>query len=773
MKAVKININGIVQGVGFRPYIYRLAKRHRLTGWVLNSSRGVEILAQGRSADVGEFLYAIPRELPPQALIDQLAFADIASEEHKSFTIRESLGEEGSTRISPDIALCSDCLREFLNPSDRRHLYPFINCTNCGPRFSIIHSTPYDRPLTTMSGFHMCSECQREYDDPEDRRFHAQPNACPTCGPRVWLCDGNGIVLEERQEAVKKAAQLLASGMIVAVKGVGGVHLACDASNESAVKKLRERKNRPHKPLALMCADIEDACTIGILSEEEAEVLASSPAPIVLLNKKKGISHISDLIAPGNNYIGTMLPYAPVHYLLFRELKAITSGFKALIMTSGNIQDEPVICENNEALEKLGGVADYFLLNDRRIENRNDDSIVFVNKSSNVGDNAQPGAGPRRYDIQIVRHSRGYAPNPISLPFSVTPTLAVGGEMKNVFCLAAGDRAYVSQHIGEMDNAATLGFFEEMAAKYRKWFGIDPLIIAHDLHPDYLATRWAKEQNGVMLSAVQHHKAHVMSVLADNGRLEPCIGVAFDGTGYGEDGKVWGGEFFVFDGQKIERAGHLEYLPLPGGETSIKRPYRIAAAYGRHLTGQVPEALFGNNDAQELDVIARQVGGGFNLTWTSSLGRLFDAVSALLGVCRTISFEAQAAMALESFAEADGGKYGHAIIEQDGQMVVTLKELWLQIVQDITRDVKPPICAARFHNTIVDFTLSMCDNLRLKTGIETVALSGGVFQNRLLLGLIESGLETKGFKVLTHRQVPSNDGGIALGQVIHANLENK
>jgi hydrogenase maturation protein HypF len=775
MKAIKITINGIVQGVGFRPYIYRLAQRHQLTGWVLNSSRGVQIRAQGSPSEVDAFLDAIPRELPPQAVIDRLAYDSVDPEESRTFTIKESLEEEGATRISPDISICEDCLRETMDPDDRRHLYPFTNCTNCGPRFSIIRDTPYDRPLTTMSGFTMCPECRREYDDPGDRRFHAQPNACPACGPRVWLCKNDGARMDQDHEAVKKTAELLLSGGIAAIKGIGGFHLACDAANEGAVQKLRDRKQRPHKPLALMCADLEDVEKIAEASAEEARVLQSSPAPIVLLRKiKDQRSKISGLIAPGNDYLGVMLAHAPVHHLLFRELKRISSDLLALVMTSGNIQDEPVIIDNDQAVQKLAGIADHFLMNDRGIENRNDDSIVFIGQESKTTDQKQTGPDIPASGIQIVRHSRGYAPNPINLPFEVAPTLAVGGEMKNVFCLAAGDRAYVSQHIGEMDNAATLEFFGEMAAKYRRWFKIDPEIIAHDLHPDYLSTRWAREQKGVSLSAGQHHQAHLMSVLADNGRMEPCIGVAFDGTGYGQDGRIWGGEFLVFDGQRIERAGHLEYLPLPGGEASIKKPYRIAAAYGRYLTGLVPESLRSGIDPRELEVITKQVESGFNLAWTSSLGRLFDAVSALLGICRTISFEAQAAMALENAAEAGvSGGYGHEIIEQEGRLVLRLKGLWQQLEKDILQGSRPAVCAARFHNTIVDFTLAMCDNLRLKTGTKTVALSGGVFQNRLLLNTVREELKRAGFKVLTHRQVPSNDGGLALGQLILANLKSK
>ena len=781
MNAVKININGIVQGVGFRPFIYRLAKRHGLAGWVLNSSQGVEVHAQGRAECIDLFLSQIKSELPPQALIDELIVSPAEPAGYKDFVIRESLSSNGATRISPDIALCPDCLAEMLDEKDRRYLYPFINCTNCGPRFSIIKSTPYDRPLTTMADFAMCPDCQREYHDPENRRFHAQPNACPACGPRVWLCGRDGEMTAERSQAMAKAAELLVAGDILAIKGIGGFHLACDAGNDTAVKKLRSRKNRPDKPLALMCGSPEDVREICRVSGAEDKVLGSSPAPIVLLNKledgKWEIGRLSEFVAPGNDYLGVMLPYAPVHHLLFRELKKIDPDIKALVMTSGNVQNEPVVIDNNEALKELASVADHFLMNNRGIENRNDDSIVFLTEIKNQKSNIKntDGREPEEKDskplVQVVRHSRSYAPNPIILPVSVPPTLAVGGEMKNVFCLASGEKAYVSQYIGEMSNTATLEFFEEMTDKYRRWFKIKPEIIVHDLHPDYLATRWAKEQTGVSLHAVQHHQAHILSTLADNGKTVPAIGVAFDGTGYGDDGKIWGGEFFLLDGKTVDRAGHLEYLPLPGGEASIKKPYRIAAAYGKHLLNDIPANVFPMEYQSELELMSKQIDSKFNLAWTSSLGRLFDAVSALLGVCPAITFEAQAAMALENSVEPGiTGRYDHQIIQSEGQSIVLLKEMWRQLTEDVEKGVAPGVCSAKFHNTIVDFTLAMCDNLKLRSGIKTVALSGGVFQNRRLLGCVRQELLRKNYQVLIHRQVPSNDGGIALGQVISSIL---
>ncbi|MRR09148.1 carbamoyltransferase HypF [bacterium] len=750
---MNIHINGVVQGVGFRPYIYRLARRHLLAGWVLNSGAGVEVAAEGDAAAVAAFLDAIPRELPPQAVIDLLAVAETAPSGLNGFAIRESDARPGVTLISPDIAVCEDCLRELADGGDRRGGYPFINCTNCGPRYSIIDGTPYDRPSTSMRAFAMCPACRREYDDPADRRFHAQPIACPDCGPAVALRDGDGAVLATGSEAITRCARALRDGSIVAVKGIGGHHPGCDAEDERATAALRGRQRRPDKPLAVMCPDLGAARRLCEVTEAEAALLASPQAPIVLL-RSRGV--LPDLVAPQNRYLGVMLPYAPLHHLLFRELRAADPGCPALVMTSANPQDLPVIADDGEALAALHGVADRFLTHDRGISNRCDDSIAIVPQDVGGG-----GAAP----VQIVRHARGYAPNPVALPAALPPALATGGEMKNCFALAQGDRAFVSQHIGELTSLETLAFFEEMVGKYRRWFGIDPQVIVHDRHPDYLATRWARRQ-GIPARAVQHHRAHVLSVLADNRWTGPVIGVAFDGTGYGDDGAVWGGEFFVSDAGGecgLSRAGHLEYLPLPGGEAAIRRPYRIAAAYCQRLLGEAPGDLFAPGQRAELGLIAAQVGAGANVAMTSSLGRLCDAVSALLGIRGTISFEAQAAIALEQASDPDErGRYGYAIAGG----VVSLGPMWSQLVADRRSGVAPAVCAARFHNTIIDFAAVMCDNIKLRTGIATAALSGGVFQNRLLLERLAARLSAAGFRVLVNRQVPANDGGIALGQLM-------
>lgn len=755
MKAIRIYINGIVQGVGFRPFIYRLARERRLSGYVSNTSQGVVIVAQGQAQELESFVTAIRTNPPPQSLIEQLRMEEIEAGDYSGFHIAESQPGQGTTLISPDIALCADCRSEMLNPADRRYGYPFINCTNCGPRFSIIRQTPYDRPATTMADFIMCPQCRAEYHDPGNRRFHAQPIACPACGPRVWLGRRNGEPISEGREAILQAAQMLRDGGILALKGIGGFHLACDAANQVSVARLRQRKRRPHKPLALMVDSVDTAGKLCRLSPSEIAILDSPQAPIVL-GLKGETDLISELVAPGNRYLGLMLPYSPLHRLLFEALMDRRPRPWALVMTSGNVSDLPIIIDNQQALEKLGQIADCFLLHDRPIANRGDDSIVFWS-------GRQPG------HFQIVRHARGYAPNPLALPREVPPCLAVGGQMKNTFCLAQGGRAFLSQHIGEADNLETMDFFAEMAAKYRGWFGIEPRAIIHDLHPDYLTTRWARAQPEVHKIAVQHHFAHLLSVLADNGTCEPAIGLIFDGTGYGLDGKIWGGEFLYHHGAgQISRMGHLEYLPLPGGEAAIKQPWRIALAYTQSLLGETRIWKSLKIDPDKIDLIEKQLRGNLNLSWTSSLGRLYDAVSAALGICSEITFEAQAAMALESVA-APGVKQSYGFrIEDDGSgQVVKLQNLWQGLMADIQNRVPPDVAAAKFQNTVVDFALAMCDNINSLTQCRTVALSGGVFQNRTLLAELGDRLADQGYRVLVHRQVPANDGGLALGQVFY------
>ncbi len=762
MKAKRFHIKGIVQGVGFRPFVYRLAKENGLAGFVENDSAGVTIEVEGEQGRLESFEQVLRNGRPPQAVIDSISVDEITPGGRQGFVIRDSATGPGATRISPDIAVCDDCLREMEDPADRRFGYPFINCTNCGPRLSIIIATPYDRSATTMAPFAMCPECLGEYQDPADRRFHAQPNACPACGPKIWACDRTGKVLAEQAAALRAAAEHVAGGGIAAVKGLGGFHLCCDAENQKAVAWLRELKRRPHKPLALMAGLLPSARRACLITEHEAKLMGSPQAPIVLCRKEDGWGP-GQQVSPGNRYIGMMLPYTPLHHLLFRKLEEIDAKGWILVMTSGNDLDLPITADNRQALERLGGIAGLFLMHDREIVNRNDDSIVFQTSGRR-----EEGA-----DVvaQIVRHSRGYAPNPVPLPRSVVPCLAVGGQMKNTFCLAQGQTAFLSQHIGEADSLETMEFLEEMYQKYRRWFRIEPQAVAHDLHPDYLTTRWAKSL-GIEAAAIQHHHAHLLSVLADNGHQGPAIGVIFDGTGYGADGRIWGGEFLHFDGERIDRLGHLEYLPLPGGEACIRHPWRIAAAYHHSLKGPGRPGYLAGIPEVELEAVRRQIESGANLAWTSSLGRLFDAASAALGLCRHISFEAQAAMALE--AAADEGcreSYGYDILDAAaGPWQVKLERLWGDLAADMGNATPTAVCAARFQNTVVDFAAAMCDNIKLRTGCRTVALSGGVFQNRLLLERLWERLRSNGYHVLIHHQVPSNDGGLALGQVTALSL---
>jgi hydrogenase maturation protein HypF len=751
VQARRILIRGIVQGVGFRPFVYRLALAHGIQGWVRNTSWGVEMEVEAPSADLARFVAGLRDELPPLARIESLESVEIAPEERRGFEIRHSEAQAGAYQlVSPDIATCPDCLRELLDPADRRYRYPFTNCTNCGPRFTIIESLPYDRPRTTMRAFPMCSDCQGEYDDPLDRRFHAQPNACPVCGPHLALRDGEGRALAERDEALRGAAARLLAGEIVALKGLGGYQLACDATDEAAVARLRARKHRPDKPLAVMVAGLAAAEALVALSGEERELLAGSAAPIVLALRRDlaGGGALAPGVAPDNRYLGVMLPYTPLHHLLLRDVG------RPLVMTSGNLSEEPIARDNDEALRRLRGIADCFLTHNRDIHSRYDDSVWFV-----------PAGGP-----QPVRRARGYAPAPIRLPFEAKPILACGAELKNTFCLTRDRYAFLSQHVGDLENAETLEHFESTVALYRELFDVAPEIVAHDLHPDYLATRYALAQPGERV-AVQHHHAHLAACLADNGLDEPAIGVIMDGTGYGEDGRIWGGEFLVGDGRAVARRAHLQYLPLPGGDAGARRPYRLALAALQALDLPLPATL-ADVPAAERDNLAAMVARGIQTPLTSSAGRLFDTVAALLGLSREVSFEAQAAIALEMAAgdvrPEDVAPYGYALARDADPWRVELRPLFADLLADLAMGVPLPQMAYRFHATVAALSGDVCLALRADTGLNRVALSGGCFQNRLLAALTRRRLEAAGFEVLCHHQVPCNDGGLALGQAVIA-----
>ena len=760
----KITVTGVVQGVGFRPFVYRLAHDHNLTGWVLNHSGGVDIEVEGRPAALDAFLRDLTVQAPPLARIESLTAEDAPPNGHTAFEIRQSVAQKGRYQlISPDIATCPDCLRELLDPNDRRYRYPFTNCTNCGPRFTIITDIPYDRPQTTMRVFPMCPDCQAEYDDPLNRRFHAQPNACPVCGPRVWLEPAPSSV-QPLADPIARAARLLQSGAILAIKGLGGFHLACDATDAEAVARLRARKQRPSKPLAVMMSTLEKIRRHCEVNVEEEKLLTSHQCPIVLL-RRKAESAVAREVAPGNNYLGVMLPYTPLHHILLRD------AGRPLVMTSGNLSEEPIAQDNDEARRRLDHLCDYFLLHDRDIYARYDDSVWMV---------TQTGKSANQQIAQPLRRSRGYAPYPVKLPFETRQVLAVGAELKNTFCFTKENYAFLSQHIGDMENLETLEHFESSVALYRHLFRLEPEIIAHDLHPDYLTTKYAR-RNSEFAIPIQHHHAHIASCLADNGwppDAGPVIGVAWDGTGLGDDGHIWGGEFIIADYANYSRAAHLEYLPLPGGDAATRNPYRIALAYLYKLQiSKSAKAQAGKWAREgELELLQQQIERGINTPLTSSAGRLFDAVSALLGVCTRATYEAQAAIELEMqisrLADWQVGKqtYPFELEENDGLWIIRLRETFAALLDDLEAGVPLPQISARFHATAARIIIETCKRIAEETGLRVAALSGGVFQNRVLLAATVSGLRESGFNVLIHRQVPANDGGLSLGQAMIANF---
>lgn len=754
-----IFLKGVVQGVGFRPFVYGLARRHGVKGWVNNSSQGVHIEVEGDPGTVEQFTRDVSRHAPPRARIESLQSEDLNPRGFQGFKIRESVEETGRYQlISPDIATCEACQEEVFNPQDRRSGYPFTNCTNCGPRFTIIEDIPYDRPKTTMAKFRMCPDCRKEYEDPADRRFHAQPNACPVCGPRIKLCDGRGKLLNA-EDPITSAVGLLRKGRILGIKGLGGFLLACDAQDSSAVEKLRQRKHRPHKPFAVMLPDVAAVKAHCLVNEEEEKLLISPESPIVLLSWKKG-SSIARAIAPEQKYLGVMLPYTPLHHLLLR--KAGT----ALVMTSGNLSEEPIAKDNEEALLHLSRIADAFLLHDRDIYVQYDDSVVSLFSG-------QPA---------ILRRARGYAPFPIRLPFPVRQVLALGAELKNTFCLTRDEYAFVSQHIGDLENLETLNHFQHTLGVYQKLFRIHPEVVAYDLHPEYLSTKYARQIPGKKVG-IQHHFAHMASCLAENGEAGPVIGLTFDGLGYGTDGCLWGGEILVGDYGSFTRKAHFEYLPMPGGVSAIRHPWRMALSYVscllgkerlmRHLPLFASSGLRRGLQEEKVQIILRQIDRKINSPPTSSCGRLFDGVAALLGLYPSISFEGQAAMGLEMIADpGEKGSYEFFTEEEEGIEVIRLAPLIEGILQDIEKGTAPPMISGKFHNTLIKVGVALCQKVRDQGGPGKVALSGGVFQNRLLSEGIKTILERMRFKVLVHRQVPCNDGGLSLGQAVIANFVN-
>ncbi len=741
--AREIRIEGVVQGVGFRPFIFRLAHEYGIKGWVLNSSEGVTIWAEAPEETIAAFYRSILERPPKLAMIVNHRMRPGEPQGFDRFFIKHSeKSDRKDVIISPDVSTCEECFREVMDPADRRYRYPFTNCTNCGPRFTIIMDVPYDREKTTMRDFPMCPACAREFEDPMYRRFHAQPNCCPECGPHTFLQDAEGNVYPGL------GWEFLKAGKIVAVKGLGGFHLVCDATNREAVAALRRRKIREYKPFAVMCRDLQVAEKYCRISPEEARLLESPAHPIVILERRR-LDDLPPEIAPGIATLGVMLPYTPLHHLLFDK------GLEILIMTSANISDDPLIIDNDEALQKLRGIADYFLMHNRRIYNRCDDSVAAV-----VGG-----------EVQIYRRARGYVPLPVDLPVEPpAPILGCGGELKNTFCMTKGKSAYLSQHLGDINHYGNYQQFLYTIPRFEKMLDVRPEVVAYDLHPQYMATRWAQGLQGVRKVGVQHHHAHMASCLAENLVTAPALGVVCDGTGYGLDGAIWGFEFFAGTPGHLERMAHLDYLPLPG-EITIKRPARMSLVYLYELFGDrgldYARRHLPALPLEEQRLLVRQLENRFNTVPTSSCGRLFDAVSALLGICTRVQYEGQAAIEMETLASRDGsgGVYGFEFQTGVKPYKLGVRGIFEGILADLEQGVPVSESAGRFHRTLVEMIVMVVKRMREETGLNLVALSGGVFQNKLLFLLLCRRLAEEGFQVLYHKKVPTNDGGLSLGQV--------
>jgi hydrogenase maturation protein HypF len=749
-----IAVSGIVQGVGFRPFVFGLASQFGLHGFVKNQTGGVLIEVEGEDRSLDQFLAELMSHPPPLAQIDAVNWASHLPRGDPGFRIEPSTVDTTSLFLpAPDVATCDECLAELFDPRDRRYRYPFLNCTHCGPRLTIIRSSPYDRERTTMASFAMCAACRAEYDDPRNRRFHAQPIACPACGPRLQALDADGRPIAT-DEPLAEAVAALGRGQIVALKGLGGYHLACNAGDERAVSELRRRKERDEKPFALMVADLASARRIVEVSPAEEALLVAPRRPIVLLRRRPGAEVVADLVAPCNRWLGVMLPYTPLHHLLMHALDV-----PALVLTSGNRSDEPIAYDDQDARVRLAGIADLFLTHDRPIATRCDDSVTRVVAGAELP----------------IRRSRGDAPQPMRLPLPCgRPTLALGGQSKATFALGRDRHALLSHHIGDLDHYDAYRAYVAAIAHFERLFALEPRLIAHDLHPDYASSRYARERQrecggAVPLLAVQHHHAHVASCMAENGLDEPVIGVAFDGTGYGSDGAVWGGEFFTGDYRGFRRAAHLRYVAMPGGERAIREPWRMAAA---HLAdagldaGWLHDRDRGHVTATALETVSRMIERRLNAPMTSSMGRLFDAVAALAGVRPRVSYEGQAAMELEALAtdvDTDGA-YPFAI-PAGSPLVIDTRPLIASAAAEARLGRAPAVIGRRFHTTILEIVAQVCARLAEESGLADVVLSGGVFLNALLTGEVTARLERDGFRVYRHRRVPPGDGGLCLGQL--------
>ena len=747
MQRISIDVQGIVQGVGFRPFVYRLATRLNLSGTVLNNPNGVQIQVQGTREQVSSFLTRFQSQVPPLAQITSVTTSEIPVKNESSFKIIKSLSTTGRrTLISPDIATCPECLEELNSPTDRRYNYPFINCTNCGPRYTIINDIPYDRPNTTMAGFKMCSACQEEYDNPADRRFHAQPNACPVCGPQVSLYKDQ---TELDSNPILAIIAALISGKIVAIKGLGGYHLAVDATNEHAIQQLRKRKYRFEKPLALMVKNAEAANLIADIDANRQKLLASPRRPIVLCPRYQN-TPIADSLSLDNNWLGIMLPYSPLHELLFS-----TGEIKYLVMTSANISEEPICYKNDECLERMENIADLFLTHNRDINIRCDDSVQQVYRSEAI----------------FIRRSRGFAPRPVILKKSGTSVLAVGAHLKNTVCLTRDNFAFISQHIGDLENLQTLAVFDQTIGHLQRINAITPKAVICDLHPDYLSTKWVLENFPKNKYTVQHHYAHILSVMAEYGLTEKVIGVSLDGTGYGSDKSIWGGEILTCDINSAIRSAYLEYRAMPGGDKAIKEPWRMAVSYilaDEDLGTDICLKLFPER-VKELSLIEQMIEKGINSPMTSSCGRLFDAVAAILGIKDKVSYEGQAAIMLESLAQQaieetpiDISKMD--IYETENGLILSPKTLIRNLVNEKISGTSVSRLSLAFHSALISGLAEAVKKLKSINNINKVALSGGCFQNLILLSGLQDNLENDGFQVYINREVPANDGGICLGQ---------
>ena len=752
MARKSIQIKGIVQGVGFRPYVYKRALQYQLKGWVMNTGRGVIIDVEGSSTALEAFVKEILHNPPTLAQISMIEVEDQSELKlYKRFEIiRSQANESKEALVPPDVSLCEDCKKEIFDSSDRHYNYPFTNCTNCGPRFTIVKDIPYDRAQTTMQEFEMCAFCKEEYENPLHRRFHAQPVACPNCGPKVKLVDKEGVQVElDQGDLFKTVKRILKEGHLLALKGLGGFHLACNAKDRGAIEKLRQRKRRPSKPFAVMARDLKVVKEFCKVNKEEEVVLTAPAAPIVVLDRLNlGHSENREAFLPNNlapriGTLGVMLPYTPLHFLLFDE------ELEFLVMTSGNISNLPLVKENQEALEQLGVIADYFLIHNRLIYNRCDDSLVRVINGK----------------MSYLRRSRGAVPQAIEMPFANIDlvVLGTGSEMKNTFCLLKGNSAYMSQHIGELAYLEGMLNYTESLDNFARLIDVNPKVLGYDMHPGYQVTKLAQELPMAQKIPVQHHHAHMAACMAENNLDEPVIGAILDGTGYGIDGNLWGFEFLTGDYEDFTRIAHLNYVPLPGGERAIKNPWLTAVAYivNSYQDGKERAQIVFPDKAEELELVTKMIAKNINSPLSSGCGRIFDAVSALVGLCKESSYDGQAAIELgEQVIAGVSDSYSFKV----NKGVISYKRLFREIVEDIENQIKRRVIVTKFHNTIVNMVIAGVELARTQTGLSKVVLSGGTWQNEYLFLQVTQALKERGFSVYSHSKVPCNDGGLALGQ---------